>query len=85
MNWLRSIEESRLNDMFHRLANELIEKELLDNPQEFSSPEERAELGLKLTLKWQEENSEDMESKLVEKYGTIKDNVEYTEWKARRG
>ena len=85
MNWLRSIEESRLNDMFHKLANELIEKELLDNPQEFSSSEERAELGLKLTLKWQEENSDDMESKLVEKYGTIKDNVEYTEWKSTRG
>lgn len=80
MNWLRSIDESRLNEMFHRLANELIEKELLDNPQELTS-EQRAEIGLKLTVAWQEANADDMELKLVEKYGTVKDNLDYSKWK----
>lgn len=84
MSWLASIEESRLQEMFHSLANELIEKDLLDNPRELTI-DQRAELGLALTIKWQEENPSDLEEKLVSAHGTIKDQSDYSSWKAAKG
>lgn len=84
MNWLNSIEQSRIEEMFHKLAIELIEKDVLDNPRELTS-EERAELGMALTVKWQNEIAGDLEEKLVTAYGTIKDNLDYSNWKADKG
>lgn len=82
MNWLRTIEEDRLVAMFQRLASELKIKELEENPRELTS-EENNELGISLTTKWQNENADDMESKLVERYGTAEDVAEYTNWKLK--
>jgi hypothetical protein len=82
MNWLRTIEEDRLVAMFEKLASELKEKELADNPRELTA-EENNELGVSLTTKWQNENADGMEEKLVELYGTEKDKLDYANWKVK--
>lgn len=82
MNWLKTIEEDRLVLMFQRLASDLKEKDLAENPRELNV-EELNQLGTDLTTKWQNENFEDLESKLVELYGTEADKAEYSEWKSK--
>ncbi len=82
MNWLRTIEEDRLVLMFQKLASDLKEKDLAENPRELNV-EELNQLGIDLTTKWQNENFEDLESKLVELYGTEADKAEYSEWKSK--
>lgn len=82
MNWLRTIEEDRLVSMFQRLASELKEKDLAENPRELDEAESN-QLGTDLTTKWQNENFEDLESKLVELYGTEADKAEYAEWQSK--
>ncbi len=82
MNWLKTIEEDRLVLMFQRLASDLKEKDLAENPRELNV-EELNQLGIDLTTKWQNENFEDLESKLVELYGTEADKAEYSEWKSK--
>lgn len=80
MGWFKNIDESRVDSMFQKLANELKDKELKDSTKEFSS-DELNELGLKLTTQWQEENKEDLEEKLVSLHGTDEDKAEYQAWK----
>ncbi len=82
MNWLKTIEEDRLVLMFQRLASDLKEKDLAENPRELNV-EELNQLGIDLTTKWQNDNFEDLESKLVELYGTEADKAEYSEWKSK--
>lgn len=68
--WIDGITEDERGLLWAELASDLISEDLKNNPRKLSE-QEGQELGLQLTLKYQEEKGLDYDySELVVKYGT---------------
>ena len=78
--WIHTVDQDELKLLWSSLAQDLIAEELKDNPKDLTT-EELQELGLKLTLKYQEDKGLDYDfSELVVKYGTEAMKQSYKEF-----
>ena len=78
--WIHGITEDEKSLLWASLAADLISEDLKNNPRELSE-QEAQDLGLQLTLKYQEEKGLDYDfSELVVKYGTDSMKESYKEY-----
>jgi len=75
--WINTITEEEQRLLWGSLGADLIAEDLEKNPRELS-PEEAQDLGLALTVKYQEDKGLDYDfSELVDKYGTTQMKESY--------